>query len=551
MGRSYTIVQPSAELAARYRASGLWIERTLAQELEAGLLRNGAFPYRVWSDLRPYSGTLAQVHDRARRLAASFVALGIKAGDAISFQLPNWIEAVETFLATMFIGAISVPVVHIYGAKELKFVLADTQSKLHVTVSQFRHLDYRGIMEGMHAALPTLERILYIDDGSFGALYEAAPLPAVYSGDPDVPAIIGYTSGTTSDPKGAIQTHRTVIAELLQRRYRNAGDTRPIPLEPPAGFNRWLVASPVGHVAGLQTGILMPILLDRQAHFIDRWDVEAVLEALVEADLNLGAAATFFFNSFINHPKFRPEHIKHIRYIASGGAPVPRAFGEQCDAIGVNLIRGYGSTEHPSITGSAFEDALDKRIGTDGRPIAGVEIELRDADGKPVPVGVPGEIHSRGPDLFVGYTDARLNADAFDAQGWFCTGDVGVLDADGYLTITDRTKDIIIRGGENISAAEVEDALNRLDGVIEVAAVAAPDARMGEHVCAFLRLAAGATAPTLDEVRKHLMAVGIARQKWPEELRVVEGDFDRTPSGKIKKIMLRDQLRREASERVG
>jgi acyl-CoA synthetase (AMP-forming)/AMP-acid ligase II len=451
----------------------------------------------------------------------------------------------------MFIGAISVPVVHIYGAKELKFVLADTQSKLHVTVSQFRHLDYRGIMEGMHAALPTLERILYIDDGSFGALYEAAPLPAVYSGDPDVPAIIGYTSGTTSDPKGAIQTHRTVIAELLQRRYRNAGDTRPIPLEPPAGFNRWLVASPVGHVAGLQTGILMPILLDRQAHFIDRWDVEAVLEALVEADLNLGAAATFFFNSFINHPKFRPEHIKHIRYIASGGAPVPRAFGEQCDAIGVNLIRGYGSTEHPSITGSAFEDALDKRIGTDGRPIAGVEIELRDADGKPVPVGVPGEIHSRGPDLFVGYTDARLNADAFDAQGWFCTGDVGVLDADGYLTITDRTKDIIIRGGENISAAEVEDALNRLDGVIEVAAVAAPDARMGEHVCAFLRLAAGATAPTLDEVRKHLMAVGIARQKWPEELRVVEGDFDRTPSGKIKKIMLRDQLRREASERVG
>jgi acyl-CoA synthetase (AMP-forming)/AMP-acid ligase II len=528
----------------------LWLDRTLGQELEAGLVRNAAFPYRVWSDQRPYNGTLAAIHQRARRLATSFVELGIGPGDAVSFQLPNWIEAVETFLATMFVGAIAVPVVHIYGPKELKFVLADTQAKLHVTVSQFRHLNYREIVEGMRTDLPALERVLYIDHDAFQMLYDAPPVASVYAGDPDVPSIIGYTSGTTSDPKGAIQTHRTVIAELLQRRCREPGDSRPIPLEPPEGSNKWLVASPVGHIAGLQTGILMPILLDRPAHFIDRWDVEAVLEALVEADLNLGAAATFFFNSFVNHPKFRPEHIKHIRYIASGGAPVPRAFGEQCDRLGVNLIRGYGSTEHPSITGSAFSDPLGKRIGTDGRPIAGVEIQLRDADGRPVPVGVPGEIYSRGPDLFVGYTDERLNEEAFDAEGWFCTGDVGVLDADGYLTITDRTKDIIIRGGENISAAEVEDALNRMSGVVEVAAVAAPDARMGEHVCAFLRLAAGVPAPTMEAVRAHLTAVGIARQKWPEELRVVDGDFDRTPSGKIKKVTLRDQLRKEANTNV-
>ena len=551
VGRSYTLVHPRPELIERYRSTGFWIDRTLGQELEAGLVRNASFPYLVFSDQRPYRGTLGEIHARARRLASSFVELGVGAGDAVSFQLPNWIEAVEVFLATMFIGAVSVPVVHIYGPKELKFVLADTQSKLHVTVSQFRHLNYREMVEGMRSDLPALERVLYIDHAAFGTLYEAAPLERVYDGDPDVPAVIGYTSGTTSDPKGAIQTHRTVIAELLQRRHRDPGDTRPIPLEPPEGFNRWLVASPVGHISGLQTGILMPILLDRPAHFIDRWDVEAVLDALVEENLNLGAAATFFFNSLVNHPKFRPEHIKHIRYIASGGAPVPRAFGEHCNAIGVNLVRGYGSTEHPSITGSAFADPLEKRIGTDGRAIAGVEIELRDADGQPVAVGVAGEIHSRGPDLFVGYTDARLNAAAFDADGWFCTGDVGVLDADGYLTITDRTKDIIIRGGENISAAEVEDALNRMAGVVEVAAVAAPDERMGEHVCAFLRLGPGVAAPTLEEVRAHLTAVGIARQKWPEELRVVDGDFSRTPSGKIKKVSLREQLRQEARERVG
>ena len=545
MARRFDLRFPSAGQIERYRATGLWIDSTLAKELEAGLIRNAATDYRVWSDLRPCETTMAGIHDRARRIASGFLALGIGPGDVVSFQLPNWIEAVETFLATMFIGAISMPVVQIYGPKETRFVLAHTGARLHVTTHAFRSLHYRPMMEEMRPHLPDLQHLLYIDEHWDGLLAHE-PLAKIHEGSPDDPAIIAFTSGTTADPKGAIHTHRSVLAEIRQRHVAAPGDPRMAPLNPPKGFDAWLTASPVAHVTGLQTAVLLPILLDRRAALIDRWDVEAVLEALTEGNLFLAAAATFFFNAMLAHPSFRPEHIHHMKYVVSGGAPVPRAFGEMCEAKGIKLVRGYGSTEHPTVFGCAFDDPVEKRIGTDGRLVAGAEVELRDADGNPVPPGVPGEIFSRGPDMFAGYTDATLNATAFDDEGWFCTGDVGVMDEDGYYTLTDRTKDIIIRGGENISAAEVEEALSKMPAVMEVAAVAAPDERLGEQVCAFLRCREGHAAPGMAEMRAHLAAVGLAKQKWPEQIRVVD-DFSRTPSGKIRKVDLRDMLRREAT----
>ncbi|HXZ61753.1 MAG TPA: cyclohexanecarboxylate-CoA ligase, partial [Acidimicrobiales bacterium] len=188
------------------------------------------------------------------------------------------------------------------------------------------------------------------------------------------------------------------------------------------------------------------------------------------------------------------------------------------------------------------EAPREKRIHTDGRPLAWVEIRTVDVEGNDVGVGEPGEILTRGPDRFAGYTDPALTAESIDAEGWFRTGDVGVIDEDGYLTITDRVKDIIIRGGENVSAAEVEQLLARMDGVAEVAVVAAPDERLGEHGCAFFRMQEGAEAPDLEAVRAHLSAAGLARQKWPEELRVVD-ELPRTASGKVQKFLLRQQLR--------
>jgi len=231
-----------------------------------------------------------------------------------------------------------------------------------------------------------------------------------------------------------------------------------------------------------------------------------------------------------------------MAHIGLGGSAVPAAVGDRATAMGISVVRMYGSTEHPSITGATHDEPVEKRTRTDGHLLPGVELRLVDDDGKEVPVGSPGEIVSRGPDCFMGYTDPALTAQCFDDEGWYSTGDVGVLDEDGYLAIVDRKKDIIIRGGENISALEVEELLLRLPGVAECAVVAAPDPRLGERGCAFVRLLPGTDAPSLDAVRTHLEAAGLARQKWPEDVRVVD-DFPRTASGKIQKFVLRQRLR--------
>jgi acyl-CoA synthetase (AMP-forming)/AMP-acid ligase II len=288
-------------------------------------------------------------------------------------------------------------------------------------------------------------------------------------------------------------------------------------------------------------GLLMPPYRERAIHLLDVWNPAVVLDTMVRADLTSGTGSTYFLTSLLDAPGFGPDHVARIPWAGLGGSPVPAAVSDRAEALGIAVTRAYGSTEHPSTTGSKRDEPREKRNYTDGRPLTGVELRLVDADGREVGVGEPGEIWSRGPDHCAGYTDPALN-DAFDADGWYRTGDVGVCDADGYLTITDRLKDIIIRGGENVSAAEVEEIRQRLTGVAEVAVVAAPDARLGEHGCAFIRVAPGADAPDLPALRGHLDAEGLARPKWPEELRVLD-EFPRTPSGKIVKAELRRRLR--------
>jgi acyl-CoA synthetase (AMP-forming)/AMP-acid ligase II len=275
---------------------------------------------------------------------------------------------------------------------------------------------------------------------------------------------------------------------------------------------------------------------------IDGWDPPTVLDAMVEEHIAAGSGSTFFFTSLLDSPGFGPEHVELMRFVGLGGSPIPNAVAERADALGISLVRSYGSTEHPSITGSLHNAPKDKRIHTDGRPMAWVEIRTVDEDGKDVGAGEPGEILSRGADRFAGYTDPALNAEFIDPAGWFSTGDIGVIDQDGYLTITDRVKDIIIRGGENVSAAEVEQLLAHMKGVAEVAVVAAPDERLGEHGCAFFRMQPGSEAPDIDALRAHLQEAGLTRQKWPEEIRVVD-ELPRTPSGKIQKFVLRQRLR--------
>jgi acyl-CoA synthetase (AMP-forming)/AMP-acid ligase II len=305
------------------------------------------------------------------------------------------------------------------------------------------------------------------------------------------------------------------------------------------------MGSPVTHATGMLGAVLGPLTTGQDIHLIDRWDPAHALEVMLAAGIGGGAGASVFLKSLLDHPSFTAEHAARMSRVGLGGAPVPVALGERAAKLGIAIIRAYGSTEHPSTTGCRFDEPADRRHRTDGRALGGVELRLVDAGGADVPAGQPGEILSRGPDLCLGYTDPALTVAAFDADGWYRTGDIGVKDDQGYLTITDRVKDIIIRGGENVSAAEVEEALQTLPGVAEIAVVAAPDERLGEHACAVVRMLPGAAPVGLGDVTAHLARAGLARQKWPEELRLVD-DVPRTASGKIRKVDLRARLRAEA-----
>jgi acyl-CoA synthetase len=526
-------------LCERYVGAGQWTDDTLGAVLDSGLARAASEPFTVRSRARPWRGTLGEVRTMAQHVAGGLRSRGVGAGDAVAFQLPNWVEAAATFYAASLLGAVVVPVVHFYGPKEVGYILRRTRVKAFVTAARFGHLDYLANLARMRPDLPELELVLVVGDERddtgghlpFADLLGAPPVEAPATVDPSSPALVAYTSGTTSDPKGVIHSHRTIVFEVKQLSAMQASGARPS-----------LVGAPVGHGIGMLAALLLPVWQGGAIHLIDQWVPRDVLAAMLEDDLSSGTGATFFLTSLLDDPGITDRHLELMHHMGLGGSAVPYAVAERATKLGLSVVRLYGSTEHPSTTGCTHADPLDKRLRTDGRPMPGVELRLVDEQGRDVGVDEPGEIVSRGPDCFVGYTHPELNADCLDADGWYATGDVGVLDADGFLAIVDRKKDIIIRGGENISALEVEELLLRMEGVAEAAVVSAPDRRLGEHAAAFVRVLPGGSAPDLHAVRAHLEAAGLARQKWPEALQLVD-DFPRTPTGKVQKFVLREQLR--------
>lgn len=538
------------ELARRYIAQGAWDDRSLGQFLTDCLLADPNRRLRIWSPTHPFTGTVGGVHDEARRAAGGLRRLGLEPGDVVAFQLPNWEEAAVTFYAAALLGVVLIPIVHFYGPKEVGFILRQSGARAFITATKTPQRDYLADLEPLRDDLGSLEHVIAVDGDPHSSRPRSAAIPAGLRGaraftdlliadpldgpakvDPDSPALIAYTSGTTADPKGVIHTHRTAAFEVRQLSQHQ--DQRDTPN---------LMGAPVGHATGMLGGLLTPLYRGQPLYLIDGWDPPTVLDAMVEEGIGAGSGSTYFFTSLLDAPGFGAEHLALMRQIGLGGSPVPDAVAERAARLGISITRAYGSTEHPSVTGSRHDYPEDKRIHTDGRPLSFVEVRTVDEKGEDTAVGEPGEIVTRGPDRFAGYTDAALTAEAVDVEGWYRTGDVGRFDAEGFLTVTDRVKDIIIRGGENVSAAEVEQLLATMRGVAEVVVVAAPDERLGEHGCAFFRMQQGVDAPGLDEVRTHLQVAGLARQKWPEELRSVT-ELPRTASGKVQKFVLRDRVR--------
>ncbi len=503
-----------AELAQRYTARGWWTDETLGTMLASGLRRAPDTEFRVHSDVRPWAGAFRDVELIARRLAAGLRDRGVGPGDVVAFQLPNWMEAAAVFWASAFLGATVVPIVHFYQRKEVGYILRAVTPKVFITAESFGRLKYQ---PDLAAQVP----VVGVVGGDFEDLLAADPLPGVLETDPAGPALIAFTSGTTRDPKGVMHSHQTLGFETRQLTSRYPPDR-----------GSQLSAAPVGHFTGMLNAFLIPVLDAAPVNLMDVWDAGHALRLIKDEGLTVAGGATYYMTSLIDHQDFDPAtHLPGLKYAGLGGSPVPAAVTSRLAELGVTVYRAYGSSEHPSVTASLYTAPEAKRLYTDGNACPGVEVKLAE----------DGEILSRGPDLCLGYTDDSLTEAAFDGEGWYHTGDIGVLDDDGYLTVTDRKSDIIIRGGENISAAEVEELLHAMDGIAEAAVVAAPDDRLGEHAAAFVRLKPGAAEPDLDAVRAHLEGANLARQKWPEELHVVT-DFPRTASGKIQKFVLRKEL---------
>jgi acyl-CoA synthetase (AMP-forming)/AMP-acid ligase II len=520
-----------ADLTKRYVEEGWWRPETLGQMLADGLAAGPDVGFCVHSEIRPYAGTFGDVEQRARRLAAGLRDRGVGPGDVVVLQLPNWMEAAVAFWASAFLGAVTVPVVHFYGRKELGHIITTVEPKVYLSTEQFGRMSFQ---PDLCAGIPIVGLVgaderLREEHGlsGFDDLFADAPLAGTLPADPAAPALIAFTSGTTKEPKGVVHSHQTLGFE-----------TRQLLDNYPPDRGRQLTATPVGHFIGMLGAFLIPVLEGAPIDLCDVWDPGKVLDLIEREGLSIGGGPPYFVTSLMDHPRFTEAHLEKFTSVGLGGSTVPAAVTRRLADHGLFVYRSYGSTEHPSITGSGVTAPEYKRLFTDGNARPGVEIRL----------GPDGEIFSRGPDLCLGYTDDALTAQCFDDEGWYRTGDIGVLDDDGYLTITDRTADLIIRGGENISALEVEEVLLGMPPVAEAVVVAAPDARLGERVAAVLRLRSGHPMPTLEQVKAHFERAGVARQKWPEELHELpEGrDYPRTASGKVQKFLIRQTVRQAA-----
>lgn len=536
--------------AAAYRRAGHWPQqpigalfaRTVERLADHDAIVDGA--YRL---------TFRELDQLSQRAALGLHALGFGAGDVIAYQLPNWWEAAVIFLAAARLGATVNPLLPMFREAELRFTLHQSGAQALVIPGVFRGCDHRVLISQLRHQLPDLREIFVARDRvardlapagmrEFAALLDtslerAQPAPSV---DPESIALLMYTSGTTAQPKGVLHTHNSLAAEILSLE-------RVHQLTP---ADRTLMPSPLTHISGVIHGILTPALLGTSAVLMDRWEAPRALDLIAGEGITYMVGAPTFLQDLIAECERRPAapDVDSLRLFSCGGAGVSPALMQQARARFPNCVakRVYGSTEFPTLTTTDASDAVTHGIETEGRPIWPAEVRIADEGGSALPVGFEGEVQGHGPECFAGYLDATLNVEAFTADGWFRTGDLGVIDADGYLRITGRLKEIIIRKGEKISVKEVEDLIATHPAVAEVALIPLPDPDTGERACAVVRFRPGMTVDLI-ALTAFLSTKSLAKQKWPEQLEAVD-DFPRTDSGKIQREKLKQRFTR-ATER--
>ncbi|UFS58135.1 AMP-binding protein [Subtercola endophyticus] len=524
-----------------FENSGQWDAGTLASYIDDFAI---AAPHKIALTDGYESLTRGELHDRSRRLALSLKNLGITHGDRVQVQLPNWNEFAVIYLALARLGAILVPTMPVYRDDEVKFVIDNSGAKMSIVTSNFRHFDYVTMIEGIRAVTPALENVIVVRGAASASTLayddliagEHVPTDAELGRGPsseDTHAII-YTSGTESRPKGCEHTFATMA--FTARRL--AADVFQLTED-----DVMLMPTPITHATGLAAGLMMPLLYGASIHLVDVWEPHDALHRIAEYGTTVSMSATPFLQMTLGALKTDPTHdMSSMRVWASAGAPIPesmlRAWRDL--APGCLALPVYGNSEALIVTAMQHDDPAEKALVSDGRPADGVTLEIRDEAGAAVTDGSEGEIVFRSPGLLLGYwNDPQKTAGAIGADGFFASGDLGKV-TDGYLRVTGRIKDLIIRGGLNISAREVEENAAYHPAITAVAAVSMPDERLGEKVCAFI-VAAGDEQLTIGELAAFLQGERhIAAHKCPERIIYID-ELPTTATGKVKKFELRQR----------
>ncbi|MCZ6588497.1 MAG: AMP-binding protein [Alphaproteobacteria bacterium] len=523
----------SDALIAENTQSGIWRNKTLADLLDEQLARD---PDRVLIIQGDSQLSASDINIQARALASALQQRGLVAGDVISCQLPNWQEAVVVDMAAAMLGLVTNPIIPIYRDAEVAYILKDAGTKVFFIPTEFRNFDYVAMVERHRGELPNLAYVVTVRGAAPGCIAFDELLgdgvvferPAV---DPNAVKLIMYTSGTTGRPKGVLHSHNTIDTE-------NQAFSKFLGLDQDDVI---LMPSPLTHITGYLYGIQLPIVLGAPAVLMEMWNAKVAADLIDSHGVTFTIAATVFLQELTEFARINDRPLPSLRYFPCGGAPVPPEiiFNAHKSFARCVCARCYGSTEAPTVTLGVNSREQERLGATTEGLVVGHEIKLVDEKGVPVPVGVEGEIITRGPELCLGYADPAHN-EAFDDEGYFHTGDLAVMTADDCLVITGRSKDLIIRGGENISPRGVEDALHEHPAVYEAAVVAMPHPRMGETGCAYIVLAEGATL-TFKDMISALDKTGMAKQKYPERLEIIDA-FPRTAAGKIRKNVLREMI---------
>lgn len=534
--------QVPASVRALWHESGLHRTETLAQALERAALLNPGALLTLSQDSESQPITLKQLHERGLSLARKLHASGVRAADVLAVQLPSSVEGVLLQRAAAALGAVFLPIVPIYGVNELRHILRD--SKAHTLVIAARNHDVATELLNDPQLQNTLRNLVVVGDASMADTSEE--LPERYTrwsslleapekafephvGNGDELALLVYTSGTTAAPKGVMHSANSLLAEGRAMAIRRSR-------EPMAQLSPW----PTGHIAGLVV-LLDYMLHGRTTVLMQRWDAARAVELIERHAIVASSGTGFHLAALLDAADATGKSLATLKDYLAGAAAVPASLVQRCVDRGIATYRAYGLSEHPTVTIGCVDDPLSSRLQTEGSLAPGNEVRVVNEHGQDQPVGVDGELVTRGPERFLGYRDPVLNSDAFLEGGWFLTGDIGYMDNGGYLHLTDRKKDIVNRGGEKISSREVEDALLALPEVTEAAVVGFPDERLGERICAVLVWRAGCQL-SIDAIAAHFQALGKARQKTPERIVSVES-LPRNAAGKVDKATLRKMMK--------